>query len=185
MPAISFRNVLLPDPFRPTRPTASPCSIAKRDVPQRPELFDRLAPVRVKQAEEADLQLDRRVVPEQELLRNRLRFDDRHYSCSVNRSSNARNSSAPTTNAPSAWAIATSHTVAVRPRPIEEDLLVRDDERRHRAQQDQQPQPLRHLAAARRRSASSRTARRARLRAGGGRRGRTPSPWRESARCRS
>ena len=75
---------------------------AKRDIPERPELFDRLPLIRMKEAQEADLELGRRIVPEQELLRNRLRFDDGHYNCSVNRSSKARKSSAPTMNAPKA-----------------------------------------------------------------------------------
>ena len=50
----------------------------QRDILQRPELLDRLAPVAVQQAEEADLQLDRGVVPEQEPFGELLRFDDRH-----------------------------------------------------------------------------------------------------------
>ena len=74
----------------------------QRDVLQRPELLDRLPVAAMQQAEEPDLQLDRRVVPEQEPLRDGLRVDHRHYSCSVKRSSNARNSVAPTTNAPTA-----------------------------------------------------------------------------------
>ena len=67
---------------------------------------------RMQEAQESDLELGRRVVPEQELLGNRLRVDDRHYNCSVNRSSNARNSNAPMMNAPNACAPAISHTVA-------------------------------------------------------------------------
>ena len=76
--------------------------MSKRDVPQRPELLDRLAVPRMQQAQEPDLELDRGVVPQQKLLRQRLRVDDRHYTCSVNRSSNARISMAPMMNAPTA-----------------------------------------------------------------------------------
>ena len=73
----------------------------QRDVLERPELLDRLALSAMQQAEEADLQLDRRVVPEQELLRHRCASMTGTTSCSVNRSSNARNSDAPMTKAPS------------------------------------------------------------------------------------
>ena len=40
--AMSFRNVLLPEPLRPIRPDRFAVSDLQRDVLQRPELFDRL-----------------------------------------------------------------------------------------------------------------------------------------------
>ena len=38
IPAISLRSVVLPDPLRPMRPTASPRSTSRRDVTQRPDV---------------------------------------------------------------------------------------------------------------------------------------------------
>src|SRR4029453_541314 len=74
----------------------------QRDVFQRPELLDRLPVTAMKKSEESDLELDRRVMSEQELLGDVLRFDHRHYSCSVKRSSSARINIAPNTRAPTA-----------------------------------------------------------------------------------
>ena len=51
---------------------------AHGDVLQCPELLDRLASVGMKEAEEADLELDGRVVPQEKPLGHRLRFDDGH-----------------------------------------------------------------------------------------------------------
>ena len=56
----------------------------------------------VQDPQEPHFQLRRGVVLEQEPLGDRLRLERAHQSCSVKRSSNARNTTAPTTNAPSA-----------------------------------------------------------------------------------
>ena len=144
---------------------------------ERPELFDRLTPFRVKETEEANLELDRRVVPEQELLRNRLRFNYGHYNCSVNRSSNARKSSAPSDEC--AERIGNCHEPHGRvwPGPIKENLLIGDDERRHRAQQESATAAVPGPDSAHRRWASSRTARRAHLE-------QVANVTKESSRCR-
>ena len=74
----------------------------ERNVPKGPEGLDGLAMPRMQQAQEPDLELDRGVVAQKKLFRQRLRGDDRHYTCSVKRSSNARISMVPMMNAPAA-----------------------------------------------------------------------------------
>ena len=111
-PGNQFQERAFPGPIAPDETNRLAAPDAHRDAFQGPELLDGLPVLPVQQAERPHFQLDRRVVPEHKTLGDVLGFDHGCHSCSVNRSSKVRNSSAPTTNAPNAYAVVTSQTVA-------------------------------------------------------------------------
>ena len=70
------RSVLLPDPFGPMRPSDSPRLEVHVHVAQGPDLLPALAVPRMEQGQHANLQVEGRVVPEDEALRDPGQLED-------------------------------------------------------------------------------------------------------------